>query len=110
MKINKLNQSNIPIVQKLAKQIMFDENNIISSRMVIIDNDFPIKYQKCLYTVVKDGGNVADPMQDTIAKCMDYCKKNKLRFFGEAYIKMLLICGKNNTVDTYLEVIGYVDG
>lgn len=100
---------NIPILQKMQRRILFNENGIYENKMVIIKPSVTsAKKRKCVYTIIQDGEGTEDPLEATFAKCMQYCMEKGLQPAGEVYIGMLLLHSKEGKIQSYLEIRGYV--
>lgn len=111
-KLFRLREDDQPIVYKMQRRILFNQNGIYSNRMIItkpLEGSINMIKQRCVYTVVKDGENNQNPLMDTFKKCMQYCKENKLKPTGEAFVGMLLLHCKNGKVQSYLEIKGPIE-
>lgn len=111
-KLFKLREDERPIVCKMQRRILFDQNGIYSNKMIItkpLDDSGNRKNQRCVYTVVQDGGNDQNPLLDTFKKCMRYCEENQLKPTGEAFVGMLLLHCRNGKIQSYLEIKGPIE-
>lgn len=111
-KLFKLREDDQPIVYKMHRCILFDQNGIYSNRMIVtkpLDDSGNMKKQRCVYTVVQDGENNQNPLMDTFEKCMEFCKENQLKPTGEAFVGMLLLHCRNGKIQSYLEIEGPVE-
>ena len=111
-KLFKLSEDERPIVYKMQRRILFDQNGIYSNKMVVtkpLEDSVNKKEQRCVYTVVQDGENDHNLLLDTFKKCMQYCEENQLKPTGEAFIGMLLLHCRNGKIQSYLEIKGPIE-
>ena len=111
-KLFKLREDERPIVYKMQRRILFNQNGIYSNKMIVtkpIDDSDERKNQKCVYTVVQDGENTQNPLRDTFKKCIQYCEENQLKSTGEVFVGMLLLHCRNGKIQSYLEIKGPIE-
>lgn len=111
-KLFELREDDQPIVYKMQRRILFDENGIYSNKMAIIkplDDMDNIARQRCVYTIIQDGEGHKNPLQDTFQKCIQFCMDNRLHPTGEVFIGMLLLHGRNGKLQSYLEIKGSIE-
>lgn len=98
-----------PILQKMQRRILFNEQGIYENKMVITKpSGMPSERRKCVYTIIQDGEGEENPLEITFAKCIQFCKEKGLQPAGEVYIGMLLLHSKEGKIQSYLEIRGYV--
>ncbi len=111
-KLFELGEDERPIVFKMQRRILFNQNGIYSNKMVItkpVNESVEQKKQRCVYTVVQDGENGENPLMDTFNKCMCYCEENQLKPTGEVFVGMLLLHCRNGKIQSYLEIKGPIE-
>lgn len=77
-KLNCTGDDETPIVQKMQRRILFNEQGIYENKMEI-----------------------------TFKKCIRYCQEHNLKPTGEVFIGMLLLHGDKGKVQSYLEIRGW---
>lgn len=109
-KLNCTGDDEIPIVQKMQRRILFNEQGVYENKMVIIKEQsrHSLQKRKCVYTIVKDGETSDNTMEITFQKCIRYCQEHNLQPTGEVYIGMLLLYGNKGKVQSYLEIKGCI--
>lgn len=110
-KLTSAGDDKVPILQKMQRRILFDEQGIYENKMVITKESSRLRRtkQKCVYTIVQDGEMSENTMEQTFQNCIQYCREQNLAPTGEVYIGMLLLHGAQGKVQSYLEVRGYIE-
>ncbi|MGN7764120.1 MerR family transcriptional regulator [Paenibacillus sp. 22594] len=102
-----------PIFKSLKRHIIFNEEGIQSNIMLVtkdteVDNAAGerdiVHYEKCLYTIVEDGVQYKDVMEDSFIKGMQWVDANNYKHKGIVIIGMLLVGYHEGILKSYLEV------
>ncbi|MBL4933120.1 hypothetical protein [Clostridium paridis] len=97
----------------MKRYITFNDDGVVSSKMFITkeveegkeENEGNIlEYEKCLYTIVEDGLDYKNVMEDTFKKFKEWVYLNDYKVKGEGIIGMLLIEHFHEKARSYLEV------
>ncbi|WP_019914172.1 MerR family transcriptional regulator [Paenibacillus sp. HW567] len=102
-----------PITKSLKRHIIFNEEGIQSNIMLVtkdteVDNAVGerdiLHYEKCLYTIVEDGLQYENVMEDSFIKGMQWVDANNYKHKGIVIIGMLLLGYHEGILKSYLEV------
>lgn len=101
-----------PIVNSLKRRIIFSERGVEDTRMLITrdicsntrDSATIMKYDRCLYTVVEDGVEKGDILENMFQKSLQWAKEHELEPLGLVIISMILITVDKDSVKSFLEI------
>ncbi|WP_379142499.1 MerR family transcriptional regulator [Paenibacillus sp. sgz500992] len=102
-----------PIFKSLKRYILFNEEGIQSNTMLVtkdIEADNAVgetdilDYEKCIYTIVEDGVQYEDVMEDNFIKGEKWMDANNYKHKGIVIIGMLLVGYHEGILKSYLEV------
>jgi len=109
-----MNSNNNDMLSQIIRYIAFDENNVIDTKMFIVDvaeakeeNEVYLQYPKCLYIVVEEIQSINE--QEDLMKSMhrlsaEYAEMHGLSLLGEAFAMIRLVTYKESATKAYIEI------
>lgn len=104
------------IIISIKRMIKFSEAGIEENKMIItiptLDNKKDkdvVRYDKCMYTIVQDGINSNDIMEETFTKSLKWCAENGYNHKGIVFINFILISFDEGEARSYLEVYSPIE-
>lgn len=114
-KLHTMKDTQLPILRKMKRHIVFSEEGLISNHMVLTEEVFDASEQNvvnhaiCIHMILEDGEESGDIIAGTYEKVSEWCKNNGWRQVKEVYIDMLLISENDGRIRSYLELYGPVE-
>lgn len=110
--IEVINSNNDDMLSQIMRYISFNEHEVISTKMLIVDtvdteedNKKILKYPRCLYTVVEENQNKQeDLMKKMHSISKKYANENDLQLLGEAFARVRLISYEGNETKSFIEI------
>lgn len=102
-----------PILKSMTRQIVFDDNGPVSSKMLIIKSEQTgyrveeeqlLYYDKCVYTIIEDSMQQENEMQNIFMKTKQWIRDNGYRDRNMAFLNMILLEPKEDGAKSYLEL------
>ncbi|MBI9104879.1 MAG: MerR family transcriptional regulator [Spirochaetales bacterium] len=102
-----------PIIRKLTRKIVFDDNRITENKMIITG---PVMDENkttpgnicspgnCLYTVREDSRKIGNLMENIQRAFLSFIQENGLAVTGTAFANILFITKEDGNIKSYLEI------